>query len=598
MATATSDENYDYKRHVRELAKAMTTQSAAQRQLLLSGPKINKSVIADNGQLDQIVFKLESLNFFECIKCDKLVTLSPQVSNLTNLTSLILHSNGLQSLPPEVGSLTKLKFLDVSRNQLTELPDTIGHLTALQMINIEYNKLTAVPDFSALTGLLTLKLSGNQLTQFPTSICCGDQPLQHLSEIHANTNLIEEIPHNINKLPALKTLDLHTNQIQTIPGQLGDCNKLKDINLKNNKIKDRRLVKLIDQCHTKQILDYIRANCSRSQKSSNNKDSVNDEKLDEKESGNRDASQDRRLRAKDARRRRRSSSRSPRQSESNDKPLLDSIQLIGVDNDEWFKTTTTPAVHELRKIVVCLVRNVDLNREGILKKFIQLQTGLHTGICGHRQHATIATHDLSKISGKQIHFDVKPPTKIRFVPLNRHKDVTAQEFYKQLNEEAEAYRKEKKRQTYSGIHKYLYLLKGKQRFPCVLDDNKTVISLPPLTNSETTKISENTKDLLLEVTGESVPTCRKVMDALLHAMLKLGLGNSSTAPTTDISTGDQKTNGDQPPQPLTAISDCVSLKTLTVEPVKVVDIEGKLYVQYPSKTDLIFEDIEVKRYKE
>ena len=34
---------------------------------------------------------------------------------------------------------------------------------------------------------------------------------------------------------------------------------------------------------------------------------------------------------------------------------------------------------------------------------------------------------------------------------------------------------------------------------------------------------------------------------------------------------------------------------LSVEPVKVLDPEGKLYVVYPSRVDLLFEDINVKR---
>lgn len=92
--------------------------------------------------------------------------------------------------------------------------------------------------------------------------------------------------------------------------------------------------------------------------------------------------------------------------------------------------------------------------------------------------------------------------------------------------------------------------------------------------------------MLLEVTGESVPTCRKVMDALLHSMLKLGLNSVSDTNETNAEPNDSN----KPFIP--------RLKTLTVEPVKVVDNEGKLYVQYPSKIDLYFEDIEVKRQKE
>ena len=268
-------------------------------------------------------------------------------------------------------------------------------------------------------------------------------------------------------------------------------------------------------------MDYIRTQCSRAvpkpkaqecgEKSADDSTSEN-----QVSGGGRDSSQDRRVKAKDARRRRRSTSRSPRQSESDKSRGLDCINVIGVQNEEWFKATVTQNILEMRKIVVCLVRGVDLTPDGLLKRFITLQTGinlifcaffvgiainfecvynwktgLHTGICGQRQHATIATHDLSRIVGKQIHFDVRPPSKIRFVPLNRQKEVSAAELYKQLNEEAEAYRKEKKRQSYSGIHKYLFLLKGKQRYPCVMDgegDQRRVISLPPLINSETTKV--------------------------------------------------------------------------------------------------------------
>lgn len=36
-----------------------------------------------------------------------------------------------------------------------------------------------------------------------------------------------------------------------------------DINLKGNPISDRRLLKLIDQCRTKQIIDYVKQHCPK-----------------------------------------------------------------------------------------------------------------------------------------------------------------------------------------------------------------------------------------------------------------------------------------------------------------------------------------------
>lgn len=39
---------------------------------------------------------------------------------------------------------------------------------------------------------------------------------------------------------------------------------LPEINLKSNPISDRRFMKLINQCGTKQIIDYVKQNCPRS----------------------------------------------------------------------------------------------------------------------------------------------------------------------------------------------------------------------------------------------------------------------------------------------------------------------------------------------
>lgn len=135
---------------------------------------------------------------------------------------------------------------------------------------------------------------------------------------------------------------------------------------------------------------------------------------------------------------------------------------------------------------------------------------LHQGVCDNRQKATIATHDLAKIVPKttfalaaanstnaaapveqpprMAYFEGKVPTKIKLTPLGRSAEMTAMQLYRQLNEEADQYRKEKKRNNISGIHKYLHLLKGKQLYPVLLDSSNHVLSLPPLTNADYSKV--------------------------------------------------------------------------------------------------------------
>ncbi len=75
------------------------------------------------------------------------------------------------------------------------------------------------------------------------------------------------------------------------------------------------------------------------------------------------------------------------------------------------------------------------------------------------------------------------------MPLGRKYPITGMEYYEKLSDEAEAERKQKKRNQLSGIYKYLSLVEAnKSRFPYVRDSLNNIISLPPLTNSEETKV--------------------------------------------------------------------------------------------------------------
>ncbi|GBN66061.1 Leucine-rich repeat-containing protein 47 [Araneus ventricosus] len=455
-------------------------------ELVFTGP-LYAERIEKNG-LDPGIFKVTHLNFLEISKAH-LKELPSDIGQLTNLTRMILSYNELNKLPSEIQNLKKLKILDVSHNALSELPSGLSDLSELMSLNVSVNQLTEIPALNETLKLVTLNICCNKFPTIPVSIC--DPKLIHFTDLIANNNLISEIPVEIEQLGSLKVLDLGENQLVNIPGELGGCNKLKELNLKGNKLKDKRLLKLVDQCHAKQVMDYIRSHCPKANADSN------------------------------------------KQGKSKKKT-------------KQAKKTEVEEVIEL------------LDELKVL----------------HRNAATIA-HDLSKINGDLI-YDARPPNEIKIVPLNRKKEYTAAELYSQLNDEADAIRKEKKKNTYSGIHKYLYMLKDKPVYPCLVDSSGAVISFPPITNSEGTKMSNETKNILLEVTGMNLNTCKKVMDTLLMEMLKLGLGNQDT----------ETVNGEE--------SD-THRNTLSVQQIKIVDEEGQLKVVYPSRTDIQTDGILVTR---
>jgi len=55
--------------------------------------------------------------------------------------------------------------------------------------------------------------------------------------------------------------------------------------------------------------------------------------------------------------------------------------------------------------------------------------------------------------------------------------------------------------TDNKMKKFLPILEGKERFPFFYDSDRNVLSLPPLINSDKTKISLATKNIFIEITA-------------------------------------------------------------------------------------------------
>ncbi|XP_053982517.1 leucine-rich repeat-containing protein 47-like [Hylaeus volcanicus] len=512
-----------------------TAAAENKHELVLSGPAISE-LIQKRG-FDKSLFNLNHLNYLN-ITQTCLQEVPEEIEKLHNLTNLVLHSNEISKIPNTIDKLEKLKFLDCSRNKLTSLPDEIGRLPQLTTMNLSSNLLKSLPTQIGNIKLSVLDLSNNQFESFP-DICFPN--LVHVSEIYINGNQIKEIPVTMNQLPQLKILNVSDNLISVIPGEIADCNKLKELYLKGNPIADKRLLKLVDQCRTKQIIEYVKLHCPRSSGSTSSNTKAKKGKKGQKLS----------------------------ESENNAntiESLTHMLKVLKIANDTPVIKITKHVKNIRPYIASCIVRNMKFT-DNSFKKFIQLQTKLHDGICEKRNAATIATHDFKLITPGDLTYTAKAPTELEIRPLMRNSVFTGAELFQHLQTEAENLRKEKKRNVYSGIHKYLYLLEGKPLFPCLLDASEQVISFPPITNSDVTKMTVNTETMLVEVTSAtSYQICRNVLDYFLRELTILGFG----CPT------EQETVS--------------NYHNLLVEQVKVVDMDGNMKLLYPSRADLNFED--------
>ncbi|XP_061701100.1 leucine-rich repeat-containing protein 47 [Syngnathoides biaculeatus] len=526
------------------------------RELVLQGAAADKK-ISSHGGLPSALYSLTLLNYLEVSQCPSLTEIHENIQRLTNLQSLILCRNKLACIPDVIRSLKSLKVLDLSSNNLGLLPDGITQLHELTTLNVSCNRLEALPDgLSKCSKLSNLNMSKNRISAFPSDLY--SERLDLLCTLEASDNAISELARDIHKLPALKVLDLSNNQLSEIPSSLSDCPKLKEINFRGNKLNDKRLEKMVNGCQTKSILDYLRGKARQGEERGDMDGgrSVNDKKKRQQQKKKREEERD--------------------ELEEVNKMVVRVLRVS--DAPEALTVRVGAEVKDVRPyLVCCVVRGMNLKAGNSLKRFLVAQTKLHEDVCGKRTTATIATHDVQLLKGP-LTYDAKPPTQLKIVPLGR-KEMTAVELIRHLQLEADDLRKQKKRQNVTGLHKYLQLLQGKALYPCILDAEGHVISFPPITNSEKTKIKKTTKELFLEVTSaKSLQTCKDVMDALIAKMAEL---NKFTAEHREEAGSDG--DGETPPDTTPAADAC---SELIVQQVRTVDQDGNLKVVYPSKTDL------------
>lgn len=506
-------------------------------EIILSGPEVAKS-IEEEGFSDSF-FELKHLNYISINAGMK--NLPPKFGQLDSLTSLVLHSNKFQSLPGEIGLLKKLKHLDVSRNCLTKLPDELMLLSQLSSLNVSMNALTSLPSLRENVKLSSLNASSNKLEKFPD--CCYIE-LSLLSEIVLSSNQIVCIPNEINKLASLKSLDLSSNKIVEVPPELSFLIKLKELNLKGNALKDNRLKKMIDQCHSKKVIDYIRHTLGKQTGChAERKESLRSSFSEDKEN----------------------------KTNIPNEPVVKPKYVIKVVkcHEKAVNIMISPSVKAVRAgIICCIIRNVKFTNE-TFQKFIQVQNKFHDTVCEKRTKATLGTHDLKNVVAP-LKYTALLPEDANIIPLGSSESVTVAEFIANKKLEIEQLKREKKRSWNSGIYQYLPMLKDLKEYPFVIDSQDRVISFPPIINSEISKVSVDTTDMLIEITSTNdKKLIREIMDKFIKEVSMLRITDNTSCGLDN------------------EIEEDVIEGVLKVEQVSFIPAKGPKF-DYPSDSDLNF----------
>ncbi|MCX9015300.1 MAG: phenylalanine--tRNA ligase subunit beta [Candidatus Methanoperedens sp.] len=153
-------------------------------------------------------------------------------------------------------------------------------------------------------------------------------------------------------------------------------------------------------------------------------------------------------------------------------------------------------------IVSAVVRNVKFTSSSI-ESLMALQESMHWAVGRNRRKVSIGVHDLSKITPPFRYIAQDPGFK--FVPLDFTEPMSMKEILEKHPK---------------GV-KFAFILEDFNKYPLILDANDNVVSFPPIINGELTRVTEETTDLLIEITGLD-PAVSTALNIVVTALAERG----------------------------------------------------------------------------
>ncbi|MFX0083687.1 MAG: phenylalanine--tRNA ligase subunit beta [Candidatus Hodarchaeota archaeon] len=165
-----------------------------------------------------------------------------------------------------------------------------------------------------------------------------------------------------------------------------------------------------------------------------------------------------------------------------------------------------PSVKKVRPFIVCgVIRDIDLDEDEVAT-LMNIQEHLHWAVGRDRKKVAIGVHDFDKVVPPYIYTAVIPDS-VSFVPLHGDGYPMNLEEILLLHEK--------------GIE-YAHILEGKEVYPIIFDSNKEVLSFPPIINGELTTVTDDTKNLFLDLTGTDFKAINLALNILSTTLSDMG----------------------------------------------------------------------------
>lgn len=188
-----------------------------------------------------------------------------------------------------------------------------------------------------------------------------------------------------------------------------------------------------------------------------------------------------------------------------------------------FRVTVQPGLENIRPyIVACVVRGLSMDDETV-KTVMKMQENLHWALGRNRRRASIGVYDLDTIE-PDFEYSAAAPEGVRFVPLFGMpigEGARGQGLGTGDSEMRAATPKEILEKHPKGVG-YKHLLAPFDKYPLLCDTNGKVLSMPPIINSEDTRVTQKTRNLFIDVTGPDKNAIEKTIAVIACGLADLG----------------------------------------------------------------------------
>ena len=145
--------------------------------------------------------------------------------------------------------------------------------------------------------------------------------------------------------------------------------------------------------------------------------------------------------------------------------------------------------------VTAVLKNIEFD-DALIRSLIQVQEKLHVTHGRKRRKVAIGIHDLSVVEFP-VTYTTKPG-EFEFQPLGEEEEKTVDWMLNDMK---------------TGIE-YAWILDGHDEYPMILDNKGMVLSMPPIINSEHTRVNEFTAELFIDITGTDLKAITEVLNVI------------------------------------------------------------------------------------